>query len=57
MKNIASTGHIRLPLEEAKKNIPTIELFYEPGYYLYGVSVFHQIHCLVSKRRIRLVSC
>lgn len=45
---IASAGHVRLPLDEAKRNVPTLELYYDPGYYLYGVSVFHQMHCLVS---------
>ena len=47
---IASQGHVRLPLDEAKKNVPSLELHFDLGNYLYGVSVFHQMHCLVSKQ-------
>lgn len=47
-RQLASNGHIRLDTEEARKNVPSVELYYEPGKYLYGLNMFHQIHCLVS---------
>ncbi|OIW25147.1 hypothetical protein CONLIGDRAFT_648198 [Coniochaeta ligniaria NRRL 30616] len=46
-----SNGHIILPMEEARKNVPSAEMYYEPGYYIYGLSMFHQVHCLDLIRR------
>lgn len=28
--------------------MPSLELYYDRGHYLYGLNMFHQIHCLVS---------
>ena len=43
----ASNGHVKFDTEEARKNVPSVELYYDPGYYLYGLNMFHQLHCLV----------
>ncbi len=28
--------------------MPSLELYYKPGTFIYGVAMFHQLHCLVS---------
>jgi hypothetical protein len=45
---IASNGHVKFDTEEARKNVPSVEIYYEPGHYIYGLNMFHQMHCLVS---------
>lgn len=45
---IASNGHIKFDTAEARKNVPSLELYYDGGHYIYGLNMFHQIHCLVS---------
>lgn len=48
---LASDGIVRLPKETADKLYKTSEIYYEPDYYIYGVSMFHQLHCLDTIRR------
>ncbi len=30
----------------SQKSDTNLELYYKPGYYRYGVAMFHQVHCL-----------
>ena len=48
-------GIIGLPENIAKK-MPNeaVESWWNPGYYGYGPSVYHQLHCLVSALQHRL---
>ncbi|KAH7633117.1 hypothetical protein B0T09DRAFT_86396 [Sordaria sp. MPI-SDFR-AT-0083] len=47
-----SDGVLRLPLSISRKiGYPSSEIFYAPGSYIYGVSMFHQLHCLDILRR------
>jgi hypothetical protein len=43
---IASDGILHLPEDIANRLPRTSEIYYEPGQYIYGISVFHQLHCL-----------
>ncbi|KAL1952459.1 hypothetical protein VTO42DRAFT_5298 [Malbranchea cinnamomea] len=42
----STEGIVQLPKEIAAKLPETVEIFFEPGYYVYGVSAHHQLHCL-----------
>lgn len=45
---LASDGIFKLPEAEAAKNAPSSEVFFDPGNYVYGLAMFHQMHCLVG---------
>jgi hypothetical protein len=47
--NYPIAGIMKIPKSEAAM-LPnrTYPIHYEPGYYLAGLDVFHQLHCLVS---------
>ncbi|EAS36723.3 uncharacterized protein CIMG_02077 [Coccidioides immitis RS] len=46
-----SEGVITLPKEYTSKLPQTLEAWFKPGHYVYGVSVFHQLHCLNRIRK------
>ncbi|KAK3499422.1 uncharacterized protein B0T23DRAFT_17021 [Neurospora hispaniola] len=47
-----SDGRVRLPLVTSQKlSYPSSEIYYAPGSYIYGGSMFHQLHCLDLIRR------
>lgn len=41
-----------LPIEETKTRLPiTVDAFLDPGYAVYGLAVYHQMHCLNHIRK------
>ncbi|PGH06414.1 hypothetical protein GX51_02426 [Blastomyces parvus] len=51
-KTLGSTdGVVQLPKSIASRLHRSIESFVEPGHYIYGVGMFHQLHCLNRIRR------
>ncbi|EGE82471.1 hypothetical protein RJZ56_005912 [Blastomyces dermatitidis] len=51
-KTLGSTdGVVQLPKSIASRLDRSIESFVEPGQYIYGVGMFHQLHCLNRIRR------
>ncbi|PGH34644.1 hypothetical protein GX50_02534 [[Emmonsia] crescens] len=51
-KTLGSTdGVVQLPKSTANRLPRSIESFIEPGQYIYGVGMFHQLHCLNRIRR------
>ncbi|EEP82099.1 predicted protein [Uncinocarpus reesii 1704] len=46
-----SEGTVVISKERAAKLPETVEAWFKPGHYVYGVSVFHQLHCLNRIRK------
>jgi hypothetical protein len=44
--NRAAQGMVQLPQDIASRLPETVEVVDRPGYYAYGVSAYHQLHCL-----------